>query len=95
MRSHIKAKPSAVVKKVSYIGLPDISGIEVTRKLKKNYPDLEIIIQTIFEDAKTIIESIKAGASGYILKGSPREKIINAFCYNLILQVCADPLVIK
>lgn len=60
------------------IGLPDISGIEVTRRLKEEYPKLEIVIQTVFEDTKTIMDAIKAGASGYILKASPKEEIIDA-----------------
>lgn len=60
------------------IGLPDISGIEVTRRLKERYPKLEIVIQTVFEDTKTIIDAIKSGASGYILKASPKEEIIDA-----------------
>jgi len=60
------------------IGLPGISGIEVTRSLKRQYPGLEIIIQTIFEDTNTIVEAIKAGASGYILKATSREDIVKA-----------------
>lgn len=60
------------------IGLPGISGIEVTRRLKGLYPGLEIVIQTVFEDSKNIMEAIRAGASGYILKASSREDIINA-----------------
>ncbi len=60
------------------IGLPGISGVEVTRRIKDLYPDAEIIIQTIFEDTGTIIDAIKAGASGYILKASPRDETIRA-----------------
>ena len=60
------------------IGLPNISGIEVTRKLKESYPQIEIVMQTVFEDCTNIMEAIKAGASGYILKASSREEIINA-----------------
>ena len=60
------------------IGLPGISGIELTRILKNKFPGLEIIIQTIFEESDTIIEAIKAGASGYILKASMKEEIKNA-----------------
>lgn len=60
------------------IGLPGMSGIELTRRIKELYPELEIIIQTVFEDTNTIVSSIKAGASGYILKASPREDIIEA-----------------
>lgn len=60
------------------IGLPNISGIEVTRRLKESYPKLEIVMQTVFEDCTNIMEAIKAGASGYILKASSREEIISA-----------------
>jgi DNA-binding NarL/FixJ family response regulator len=60
------------------VGLPGISGIEVTRRLKSLYPDLDIIIQTVFEDTETILASIRAGASGYMLKASSREDIRRA-----------------
>ena len=60
------------------IGLGGVSGIEVTRQLKDRYPQIEIVIQTVFEDSATIIEAIKAGASGYLLKASSREDIIKA-----------------
>lgn len=60
------------------IGLPGISGIEVTRRLKEQFPDLEILIQTVFEDTASIVAAIKAGASGYILKASSRDEIIRA-----------------
>jgi len=42
------------------------------------YPDLEIMIQTVFEDTSTIVSAIKAGASGYILKASTRDDITRA-----------------
>ncbi len=60
------------------IGLPGISGIETTRMLKEKHPSLEIVVQTIFEDSPTIVLAIKAGASGYLLKGSPREELLAA-----------------
>lgn len=60
------------------IALPGMSGIETTRRLKARYPDLEIVVLTIHEEAGTIVEAIKAGASGYILKGSPRDDVLTA-----------------
>lgn len=56
------------------IGLPGISGVEVIRKLRELFPELEIVVQTVFEDTRTIMDTIKAGASGYILKASSREE---------------------
>ncbi|MEK6725827.1 MAG: response regulator transcription factor [Deltaproteobacteria bacterium] len=60
------------------VGLPGMSGIETTEIIKKKYPSIEIIIQTIFEDAEVITDAIKAGATGYLLKASPKEEILKA-----------------
>lgn len=58
------------------LDLPGISGIELTRRVKGTFPDVDIMAYTIFEDRETVFSAIKAGASGYILKGStPRELI--------------------
>ncbi len=60
------------------IGLPGMSGIEAMSALKDRYPDIHVVVQTIFEDADTIMKAIRAGASGYILKASTREEILDA-----------------
>jgi|WetSurMetagenome_2_1015567.scaffolds.fasta_scaffold00142_7 DNA-binding NarL/FixJ family response regulator len=60
------------------IGLPGMSGIELTRALLKTYPTLEIVVQTVFEDPATIIEAIKAGVAGYVLKAAPRSELKQA-----------------
>ncbi|MRR34717.1 response regulator transcription factor [bacterium] len=60
------------------VKLPGISGIETTRALKNRYPDLEIVVQTVFEDSRTIIDAIRAGASGYILKGTSKDELLSA-----------------
>lgn len=58
------------------IGLPGMSGIELITKAKEKLPELEIIAHTVFEDRDRVFSAIKAGASGYMLKGSsPRELI--------------------
>ena len=58
------------------IGLPGISGIECIRKLKQDSPDLEFLMLSVFEDAERIFDSIKAGASGYLIKSTPPAKIM-------------------
>lgn len=60
------------------LGLPDISGIEVIRSLKESLPDLDIIAYTLHEDRKHLISALKAGATGYILKGASAVEIIQA-----------------
>ena len=58
-------KPDVVVMDIE---MPGINGIEAVRMLREKYPQLKILMQTIFEDSDKIFQSILAGASGYILK---------------------------
>src|SRR6185436_1660833 len=46
--------------------LPGTGGIEATRRLKKQSPNLAIVILTVFEEPTTILEAISAGADGYL-----------------------------
>lgn len=60
------------------IDLPEISGIEGVWKLKQKWPDIKVLMLTVFEDANKIFGSIKAGANGYLLKKDPPDRILNA-----------------
>jgi DNA-binding NarL/FixJ family response regulator len=58
------------------IQLPGMSGIEGTRLLKQKYPELKIMICTIFDDYEKIYRAISAGASGYLLKRTEPANLI-------------------
>jgi DNA-binding NarL/FixJ family response regulator len=58
------------------LGLPQMSGIDVTKKVKASHPEIEILIFTIFDEEEKVTEAIAAGAAGYLLKGTPVEKIV-------------------
>lgn len=60
------------------IDLPGKSGIEAVRELKEVFPDLKILMLTVFEDDEKIFGAIKAGADGYLLKKDPPQKILDA-----------------
>lgn len=60
------------------ISMPGMNGIECTAKIKTIYPAANIIILTVYDDDAQIFESLKAGASGYILKRAPLDQIIEA-----------------
>ena len=60
------------------INLPRISGIEGVAKLKVIRPALQIIMLTVYTDAEKIFKSLKAGASGYLLKQTPPAEILQA-----------------
>ena len=60
------------------IELPVVSGIEAVKLIREKYPDVKILMETIFEEDEKIFQSICNGAQGYILKNTPPEGILNA-----------------
>ena len=60
------------------INLPRLDGIACTARIKAQWPDVPVLMLTIRDDADTIFEAFRAGASGYLLKNAPIEKIIAA-----------------
>jgi DNA-binding NarL/FixJ family response regulator len=60
------------------LGLPDRSGIEVTAEILRRRPDTEVLIWTVFEEEDKVLDAIRAGASGYLLKGTPAGRIVEA-----------------
>jgi len=62
------------------LGLPDIDGIEVTREIKASLPGVEILIFTIFDEEERVLQAVRAGASGYLLKGTPADRVVEAIC---------------
>jgi len=57
------------------IGLPDVSGIDVIRKLKALSPGCSVMVITTFGDEKTVTAALEAGADGYLLKGTSLEEL--------------------
>jgi len=60
------------------IRLPGISGIECVAKLKTRMPKLQVLMLTTYEERELIFNSLRAGASGYILKNAPRSELLQA-----------------
>jgi len=58
------------------IEMPGINGIEAVHILRQKFPELKILMQTIFEDSDKIFKSIQSGASGYILKTTSPSRIL-------------------
>ncbi|MBI5548779.1 MAG: response regulator transcription factor [Deltaproteobacteria bacterium] len=57
--------------------LPGIDGIQVTERLKKAQPDVDVLILTSFDDEAKVYEAIRAGASGYLVKRVGIDKILS------------------
>jgi len=60
------------------IHLPGMTGIECIREVKRRKPQIQIMMLTVFEDHDRIFQSLAVGASGYLLKQTPPEKLIEA-----------------
>ena len=60
------------------IGLPDLSGIDATREVKRIYPDTAIIALTIHESEEYFFKMLEAGASGYLPKRAAPEELMTA-----------------
>jgi DNA-binding NarL/FixJ family response regulator len=60
------------------IGLPGMSGIDLTRQLKQQCPDLLVLMLTVHLDADRVFGALKAGADGYLLKRTPPAQVLEA-----------------
>ncbi len=70
-----RSKPDVVLMDIE---LPGLNGIEITKKICDSFPQIKILIQTVFSDNEKIFQALCAGASGYILKNDPPHKFIEA-----------------
>jgi two-component system response regulator NreC len=70
-----KVKPDVVLMD---IGLPDMSGIEATQKIKSLYPNVAVVALTIHEDEEYFFRMLDAGASGYVPKRAAPEELLTA-----------------
>jgi two-component system response regulator NreC len=68
-------KPDIIVMDIT---LPDISGIEATRRIKRVYPEIAIVALTIHEDEQYFFEMLQAGATGYVPKRAAPDDLIYA-----------------
>jgi len=68
-------KPDVVIMDID---LPGISGIQGVWKLKTKWPEMKVLMLTVFEDEDKIFGAIKAGANGYMLKKDSPQKIIES-----------------
>ena len=58
------------------VQMPGDDGIAATRLIKAEFPEIKIVMLTVSQDDKHLFEAIKAGASGYLLKGLPKEQFL-------------------
>ena len=69
-------QPDVVVMDIQMPG--DLDGIEATRRITAEHPDVRVVMLTMNEDDDTVVSAIRAGASGYLLKGSGAMEVLGA-----------------
>lgn len=69
------AKPDVILMDIS---LPDISGIELTRQITIQFPEIKIVILSMYTQEEFITNAIAAGAKGYLPKNTTRQELLNA-----------------
>jgi DNA-binding NarL/FixJ family response regulator len=70
-----KEKPAVVLMDIN---LPGMNGVECVRKLKPLLPQTHMIMLTVYEDTDNIFNALAAGATGYMLKRTPRDELLAA-----------------
>jgi len=69
------AKPEVVLMDIN---LPGMNGVECARRLKQLLPQTQVMMLTVYEDTENIFNALAAGASGYMLKRTPRDELLEA-----------------
>jgi two-component system response regulator NreC len=77
------------------IGLPDLSGIDATREIKRRFPEISIVALTIHEDEEYFFKMLEAGASGYVPKRAAPEELLIAIRAAAAGQVYLYPSLAK
>ena len=73
--------------------MPGTNGIEATRQIRAKFPEIKILVLTTYDDDEWLFDAIRAGASGYLLKDTPRHKIIESIRGTMEGKSFVDPVV--
>ncbi len=71
--------------------MPGMNGVEATRRIHTAYPEVKVLVLTTFDDDEWVFDAIRAGACGYLLKDTPREKVVQALRGTLAGKSFVDP----
>jgi len=73
--------------------MPIMNGIEATREIRTKFPHIKILVLTTYDDDEWVFDAIRAGASGYLLKDTPRQKIVEAIRGTVDGKSFVDPAI--
>jgi DNA-binding NarL/FixJ family response regulator len=73
--------------------MPVMNGIEATRRIRSQFPNIRVLVLTTYADDEWVYDAIQAGASGYLLKDTPRDEVIKAIRGTVEGKTYIDPAV--
>lgn len=73
--------------------MPGMNGIQATREISKRYPEVKVLVLTTFGEDEWVFDAVRSGADGYLLKGTPREKLVAAVKGTAAGETHIDPAV--
>jgi DNA-binding NarL/FixJ family response regulator len=73
--------------------MPGMNGIEATRQIRVKFPEIKVLVLTTYDDDEWVFDAIRAGASGYLLKDTPREKVVEAIHGTVTGKSFVDPTI--
>jgi DNA-binding NarL/FixJ family response regulator len=73
--------------------MPGMNGIQATREIKKNFPQIKVLVLTTFGEDEWVFDAVSSGADGYLLKGTPREQLVGAVKGTAAGEAYIDPQV--
>jgi DNA-binding NarL/FixJ family response regulator len=85
-----KSQPDLVLMDLK---MPVMNGVEATRRIKTNHPDTKVLVLTTYDDDQWVFDAIRAGASGYLLKDTPRDELVTAIRGTVTGKSYVDPSV--
>jgi DNA-binding NarL/FixJ family response regulator len=85
-----KKKPDLVLMDLK---MPVMNGVEAIRQIKAKHPDVKVLVLTTYDDDEWVFDAIQAGASGYLLKDTPRDEVVKAVRGTVTGKVYVDPSV--
>lgn len=85
-----RARPDVVLMDLK---MPVMNGIEATRKIRESFAQVRVLVLTTFDADEWVLEAIRAGASGYLLKDTPRDALLEAIRGTAAGESYIDPSV--
>lgn len=71
--------------------MPGMNGVEATRRIRVQHPQIRVLVLTTYDDDEWVFDAVRAGASGYLLKDTPRDKVIEAIRGTATGKAFVDP----